>query len=59
MELDRKMIDFCYCGLPVRIVNDNPFCKRHGFKCLKQEGRIKIGKYSGPTKAMKGAYENR
>ena len=53
------MIDFCYCGLPVRIVNNTPICKRHGFKCLKQKGRSKIGKYSGQSKTPFGKYEDR
>ena len=50
---------FCRCG---RVIENNR-CKKHGkdwltLKEWKDGTRTRIGKYSGPTKRMKGAYEH-
>lgn len=40
---------WCWCGLPLYLINGKEVCKRHGDK--KKPERDKIKKYSGKSKS--------
>ena len=50
--------NFCYCGLYLIDSFGIKRCPKHGLQWDKAKyGRSKIGKWSGPSKRYKGAYE--